>query len=76
MKKANIAYCIPSLYIAGGMERVLTQKANFLDQKGYEIHIIVTDGRGKKPYFHLNSSVKLHNLDMVVLCLFAFFVTS
>lgn len=64
MKKIKIAYCIPSLYIAGGMERVLTQKANFLDQKGYEIHIIVTDGRDRKPYFYLNSSVKLHNLNL------------
>ena len=28
-KKIKIVYCLPSLYIPGGMERVLTIKANY-----------------------------------------------
>lgn len=58
----KIAYCIPGLYIPGGMERVLTQKANYLAEKGYEVHIIVTDGKGQKPYFPLHSTVQVHQL--------------
>ena len=42
----RIAYCTPSLYIAGGVERVLVTKANyFADVLGYEIYIILTDGK-------------------------------
>ena len=45
----KIAYCIPALYYPSGMERVLTLKANyFAEVFGYEIHIILTDGKGKK----------------------------
>lgn len=44
----KIAYCIPSLYYPSGMERVLTLKANyFTEHFGYEIHIIITDGKVK-----------------------------
>ena len=61
----KIAYCIPSLYIPGGMERVLTLKANYLAAlPGYEITIIITDGKDKKPYFTLDSSITVHQLDI------------
>ena len=47
----KIAYCIPALYYPSGMERVLTLKANyFAEHFGYEIHIILTDGKGKAPF--------------------------
>ena len=53
----KIAYCIPALYYPSGMERVLTLKANyFAEVFGYEIHIILTDGKGKKPYYVHHSS--------------------
>ena len=32
-KKIKIVYCLPSLYIPGGMERVLTIKANYFAEK-------------------------------------------
>lgn len=61
----KIAYCIPSLYYPSGMERVLTLKANyFAEHFGYEIHIILTDGKGKKPYYELHPSVIVHQLDI------------
>lgn len=51
-EQIKIAYCIPSLYYPSGMERVLTLKANyFAEHFGYEIHIILTDGKNKKPYY-------------------------
>ena len=42
-KKIKIVYCTPSIYIAGGIERVLTTKVNYLaNQNGkYEITIIL-----------------------------------
>jgi hypothetical protein len=44
-KHYKIVYCTPALYFAGGMERVLTMKANyFADHFGYDITIILTEG--------------------------------
>ncbi|NDV65191.1 glycosyltransferase family 4 protein [Bacteroides sp. 224] len=64
-QKIKIAYCLPSLYIAGGMERVLTIKANyFADVLGYDVYIILTDEKGKKPYYHLSSKITIINLDI------------
>lgn len=61
----KIVYCLPSLYIPGGMERVLTLKANYLaDVFGYDVYIIITDGKGKDPYFKLSNKVHLVNLDV------------
>lgn len=61
----KIAYCIPALYYPSGMERVLTLKANyFAEYFGYEIHIILTDGKGKEPYYPLHPSIHIHQLDV------------
>lgn len=63
--KVKIAYCLPSLYVAGGMERVLTSKANyFAEEMGYEVYVILTDGKDSKPYFPLSPKVHLLNLDI------------
>ena len=61
----KIAYCIPSLYISGGMERVLTIKANyFADELGYDVTIIMTDGGMKPPYYELSPKVHLIQLNI------------
>lgn len=61
----KIAYCTPSLYIPGGVERVLTTKANYLaDVAGYDIYIILTDGKGKEPYYELSKKIHIINLDI------------
>ncbi|MCE5205378.1 MAG: glycosyltransferase family 4 protein [Porphyromonadaceae bacterium] len=61
----KIAYCIPALYWASGMERVLTLKANyFVENMGYEIYIITTDGTDKKPFYPLSSEIHLINLNI------------
>lgn len=64
MRKVTIAYCIPALYYPSGMERVLTLKANYLAQQGYSIHIILMDGGDKPPYFALDTSIQLHQLNI------------
>lgn len=61
----RLAYCIPALYSPGGMERVLAIKANYLASlPGYEVHIIITDGKDKAPYFFLDSSIRIHQLNL------------
>lgn len=64
-KKLKIAYCTPSLYLPGGIERILTTKANYLAEKeGYEIFIIITDGQGKAPYYPLSPQIQLIQLNI------------
>lgn len=47
----KIVYCIPSLYNSGGMERVLSNKANYLaDIRGSEVVIITTEQQHRKPF--------------------------
>ncbi|WP_044268886.1 glycosyltransferase family 4 protein [Bacteroides timonensis] len=61
----KIVYCNPSLHIAGGIERVLSVKANyFAENLGYEVHIVITDGKKKEPFFDLHPSIKVHQLDI------------
>lgn len=62
-KRYKIVYCTPSLYMAGGVERVLTLKANyFAEVYGYDITIVTTDGIEKDVFFSLSPKVKVVNL--------------
>ena len=64
-RKYKIVYCTPSLYMAGGVERVLTLKANcFAEKYGYDITIITTDGNDKPNFFPLSNLVNVINLDI------------
>ena len=64
-KRLKIAYCTPALYLAGGMERVLSLKVNyFAEHFDYDITIIITDGMGKKMFYPLSEKVKIINLDI------------
>ena len=64
-KKYKIVYCTPALYSAGGIERVITAKANyFAEHFGYDVTIIVTDGNGAHSFFHLSEKVKVVNLGL------------
>jgi len=64
-KQYKIVYCTPALYFAGGMERVLTMKANyFAEHFGYDITIILTEGEGKPLFYPLSDKVKVVNLNI------------
>ena len=64
-KQLKITYCIPSIYQMGGMERVLSLKANyFVENFGYEVHIITTEGGSGTPFFYFHPSIQIHDLDM------------
>lgn len=64
-KRYKIVYCTPALYMAGGVERVLTLKANyFAEQYGYDITIVLTEGKNKPLFYPLSDKVKVVNLDI------------
>jgi glycosyltransferase involved in cell wall biosynthesis len=64
-KPYKIAFCTPALYSAGGVERVVSFKASyFAEQLGYDVTIIVTEGRGRACYFPLSDRVKVINFEL------------
>ena len=64
-KPLKIVYCTPALYMAGGVERVLTLKANyFAEHFGYDITIILTEGKDKPLFYPLCDKIKVVNLDI------------
>ena len=61
----KIVFCTPALYSAGGVERVVSYKASyFAEQLGYDVTIIVTEGRGRDCYFPLSDKVKVINFEL------------
>ena len=64
-KPLKIVYCTPALYMAGGVERVLTLKANyFAEHFGYDITIIITEGKDKPLFYPMSDKIKVVNLDI------------
>jgi glycosyltransferase involved in cell wall biosynthesis len=67
MKSRNnkIVICTPALYSAGGVERVVSVKANyFADILNYDVTIIVTEGNGSNSFFYLSPKVKVVNFGL------------
>lgn len=61
----KIVYCTPALYMAGGVERVLTLKANyFAEHFGYDITIVLTEGKDKPLFYPLSDRIKIVNLNV------------
>lgn len=61
---ANILYLIPSLENSGGMERVLTDKVNYLS-KNYNVKIITTDmAEDAHTFYTLSPSVEVIRLNI------------
>lgn len=58
----KILYTIAGLYRPAGMERILTDKANFLAGKGYDVTIVTTEQRGRPVAFPLHPAVKTLDL--------------
>ena len=64
-KKLKIVYVTPALYMAGGVERVLTLKANyFAEHFGYDITIVLTEGKDKPLFYPLFEKIKVINLNI------------
>ena len=57
--------CTPAIYSAGGVERVVTVKANlFTELLGYDVTVIVTEGVGRDSFFPLSEKVNVINLQL------------
>jgi glycosyltransferase involved in cell wall biosynthesis len=64
-RQTKIVYITPALYMAGGVERVLTLKANyFAEHFGYDITVILTEGKGKPLFYPLSDKIHIINLDI------------
>ena len=54
----RLVYCVQQTYKSGGVERVLTDKANWFAQRGYEVTILTTEQKGKEPFFPLDHRIR------------------
>ena len=61
----KLAYITESMYNSGGIERVISQKANWLSkQKDIEVTIITYNNKNKPYYFKLNDSIYQINIEL------------
>ncbi|MDQ1161019.1 glycosyltransferase involved in cell wall biosynthesis [Chryseobacterium sp. SORGH_AS 447] len=61
----NLVYLIPAMYNPGGMERILTEKINYLvNNYKYNIFLITTDQGDSKFFFKLSDKVTVLNWDI------------
>ena len=63
--KYRIVICTPAIYSAGGVERVVSVKANyFAEQLGYDVTIILTEGRERDCFFSISNHVNIINYEL------------
>lgn len=61
----KIVYCLPQVYRPGGIERIISLKANYLaDICNDDIYIITACQFGKKPYYVFSSKIKFIDLNI------------
>lgn len=61
----KIVYCIPSTSGSGGMERVLSNKANYwADILNYEVVIITTEQQNRKSFFYFSPKITFYDLSI------------
>ncbi len=64
----KIVYYLPSLVASGGIERIITFKANYFAEhfEDYDITIITSEQMGENPYFELSPKVKHIDIDVPI----------
>lgn len=64
----KIVYYLPSLVASGGIERIITFKANYFAEhfENYDITIITSEQMGENPYFALSPEVKHIDIDVPI----------
>lgn len=61
----KIVFCTPAIYSAGGVERVVTMKASyFAEYLGYDVTIILTEGKGRSTFFPVSDKVNVVNFEL------------
>jgi glycosyltransferase involved in cell wall biosynthesis len=64
-KPLKIVYITPSLHTADGAARVMTMKANyFAEHFGYDITILLTEGKGLPFFYHVSDKIKIINYNL------------
>ena len=64
-KRYKVVFCTPALYSAGGVERIVTVKANyFAEQLDYDVTVIVTEGKGSDSFFPISNKVEVINYEL------------
>lgn len=64
----KIAYSIESIGFSGGIERVISTKANyFADISGYEVHIIVASTKPDSLFYDFSEKIRFHFLNLSLL---------
>ena len=58
----QIVYIYTSFTIAGGADRVVIEKANYLAEHGYEVTIVTDSQQERPPFFPISPKVKFHDL--------------
>lgn len=61
----KIVYCLPQLFHPGGIERIVSIKANYLvEVYGYDVTIVVANQKKQVPFFKLNEKIKIIDLNL------------
>ena len=60
----KIIYTIAGLYRPAGMERILTSKANYLSEHGYDVVIVTTEQKNRPLAFPLNQGIRCVDLEI------------
>lgn len=61
----KIIYCLPQVYKPGGIERIVSIKANyFAEMCNYEVYIITSCQKGLPPYYDFSDKIKFIDLDI------------
>lgn len=66
----RIVYCTDSLQLAGGIGRIVTLKANWLAQKGYQVTILTTEGDEINSFYELDPRITAHALNINFLTIY------
>ena len=61
----KIVYCIPQIYRPGGIERIVSIKANYLVERlGYEVIIITACRQQQPPYYYFSPKIEFIDLNI------------
>lgn len=64
-KSYHIAYCVPNLSGTGGMEKIITAKANyFADELNYRVTLLVSELNNNSIPFYVSPKVTVINLEI------------
>ena len=60
----TIVYCVPSLDLPGGREKIMTMKENYLSAHGWKVFFVTTNQGGRPPFFGLSPNITVIDLNI------------